>query len=306
MSDTRAPRPTDLVALITFDEEVRENQAVTRDRVGHHGDAPRPLAAAIEQWLHLGRRTWITVAGREIRGIATARDLSARHAWEIDTLFDAPGSDESVILDLLRQAGQAAHEALATHLVLRAPAGSTAAAEAPRAAFRPVVAERLWSGAIDRPTSAEATVIVRGAEDADLMGRFQLYCRAMPGAAREAMAMTVEEWQATQEARWLDRSGETLVAERQGRIVGAVRIARTGQFSLSVDPDAPAAGDRLLDVLREHHAAPFGLVPRGTAAEDAVRRAGLVSGDEFALFCLRISQPVREEAFARAGVVIPG
>ena len=34
MTDTRAPRPTDLVALVTFDEEVRENLAITRDHLG--------------------------------------------------------------------------------------------------------------------------------------------------------------------------------------------------------------------------------------------------------------------------------
>ena len=306
MSDTRAPRPTDLVALVTFDEEVRENQAVTRDRLGQPRETPRPLAAAIEQWLHLGRRTWITVAGREIRGIATARDLAARTAWELDTLFDAPDSDERVILDLLRQAGQAAHEALATHLILRAPAGSTAALEAPRAGFRPVMVERLWSGAIARTALARDGVAVRGAEETDLTSRFHLYCRAMPVTAREAMAMTVEEWQATQDSRWLDRSGETLLAERNGRIAAAMRVARNGQFSLAVDPDAPEAGDRLLDAVRERHATAFALVPRGTAAEDAVRRAGLVAGDEFALFCLRIIQPVRDEAYVRAGVAIPG
>ena len=72
---TRAPRPTDLVALVTFDEDVRENLAVTRERLAQGNGAPTPLAAAFAQWLHLGRRTWVSIAGRQIRGIATARDV---------------------------------------------------------------------------------------------------------------------------------------------------------------------------------------------------------------------------------------
>jgi len=57
MTDTRAPRPTDLVALVTFDDEVRENLAVTREHLTEPPSAARPLSAAIDQWLHLGRRT---------------------------------------------------------------------------------------------------------------------------------------------------------------------------------------------------------------------------------------------------------
>ena len=58
MSEAHAPRATDLVALVTFDGQVRENLAVTREHLGEERRPPRPLSAAIEQWLHLGRRTW--------------------------------------------------------------------------------------------------------------------------------------------------------------------------------------------------------------------------------------------------------
>src|SRR5688500_3779937 len=52
-------RPTDLVALVTFDGEIYENQAVPREHLVRPSAAPRPLGAAIEQWLGLGRQTWI-------------------------------------------------------------------------------------------------------------------------------------------------------------------------------------------------------------------------------------------------------
>ncbi len=308
MTDTRAPRPTDLVALVTFDEEVRENQAVTRDHLGAPNDTPRPLAAAIEQWLHLGRRTWISLAGREIRGIATARELTSRAAWEFDTLVDAPEADDQVILDLLRQAARAAREAQATHLLLRTPRESAAAEYAPRAGFRPVVQERLWMGSPQ--VEPHPHIHVREATDADTYARFQVYSRALPVTAREALAMTVEEWEAVQDYRWLDRGGGvTLVAERDGRVVASARCARGGQFTLAAEDGAVEAALAILGTLPEWQPGAedhFALVPAGSVAEEALQRAGLAAAGEYALLCLRISHPVREEVHARAGVPITG
>jgi hypothetical protein len=310
MTDTRAPRPTDLVALVTFDEEVRENLAVTRDHLGAPNDPPRPLAAAIEQWLHLGRRTWINVKGREIRGIATARELSARTAWEVDTLVDAPGADERVVLDLLRQAARAARDAQATHLVLRTPVDSVAADQAPAAGFRPVMQERLWIGEPGAARHAEAAgVTVREATDADSYARFQIYSRTLPVTAREALAMTVDEWRAVQDFRWVERGGVVLCAERDSRVVAVSRASRAGQFTLAVEAGAEAAGAALLRAVATHQASAedhFALVTTGSGAEDVLRAAAFAPGAEYAVFCLRISQPVREESFARAGVPITG
>ena len=102
---SHAARPTDLVALVTFDDEVRENQAVTLERLGAAEHGSRPLNVALAQWLHLGRRMWVNVDGREVHGIATARDLGDRSAWVIDTLIDAGGQEhgDEVVADLLAQ-----------------------------------------------------------------------------------------------------------------------------------------------------------------------------------------------------------
>lgn len=308
MTDTRAPRPTDLVALVTFDEEVRENLAVTRDHLGASNEPPRPLAAAIEQWLHLGRRTWINVSGREIRGIATARELTSRTAWEIDTLVDAPGSDGAVVLDLLRQAARAARDAQATHLLLRTPVGSVAAEQAPRAGFRPVMLERLWIG--EPPTTAvTGGVVVREATDADSYPRFQIYSRTLPVTAREAIAMTVEEWQSVQDYRWVERGGVVLCAEQDGRVVAVARASKTGQFTLAVEAGAQAAGGALLGGVAAHQRGAddhFALVTLGSTSEEVLQAARFEPGAEYAFFCLRIRQPVREESYARAGVPIIG
>ena len=75
MNGPHAPRPTDLVALVSFDGEVYENQAVTREGLGKPPAAPHALTATIQRWLGRGRQVWIDVRGRQIHGIATARPL---------------------------------------------------------------------------------------------------------------------------------------------------------------------------------------------------------------------------------------
>lgn len=309
--NTRAPRPTDLVALVTFDEDVRENLAVTRERLAHGNTAPTPLAAAIEQWLHLGRRTWVSVAGRQIRGIATARELTAKHAWEIDTLIEADDSQSREVLeDLLRQAIVAAENAEVTHLLLRTPEESEAAEVAMRAGFALVQGERLWRGRL-QPTSTTANG-VREWSDADAFASFQVYCRAVPISARQCMAMTVDEWSAVRDRHWQERSDGALVVEHEGRVVGTARYARaTGQFTLTAEPEAQGATDALVTALArrlgdaERHIA---LVAVSGATEDAaLRRAGLeVEPGAYALFCKRLVHPVREESYARAGIPITG
>lgn len=319
MTDTRAPRPTDLVALVTFDEEVRENLAITRDHLGVTNESPKPLAAALEQWLHLGRRMWISLGGRSIQGIATARERS-RSVWEIDTLIDAPSGPEGhedVIVDLLRQAARAAREAAVTRVVLRTPVDSPAARVAPRAGFRHVVDETLWIGDLPPVVDSEGELPpdahVREATPADDHARFQLYNRAYPVTARESLGMTQEEWESIEDTRWLDRGAPPiLIEESEGRVRAALRASTRGQFTLVAEPDAPAAAAVLLQELRRRLSSEdaFGLLVSGSAAEEAARRAGLQPAGEFTLFCLRVSHPIREEArdeaFARAGIALPG
>ncbi|MDA1010270.1 MAG: hypothetical protein O2888_02210 [Chloroflexi bacterium] len=306
MTDTRTPRPTDLVALVTFGEDVRENMAVTRDHLGVPYESPRPIAAAIEQWLHLGRRTWISVSGREIRGIATARELASRTAWEIDTLVDAPDADDDVVVDLLRQAARAARDAQVTHLLLRTPLDSVAALVAPRAGFRRVVDERLWVGHL---AAGEPSDRIRGARPEDDHARFQVFSRAYPVTAREALAMTQDEWRSVQDERWVERGGMILVEEPAGRVHAVAEVSPRGQFRLTVESGASECGTVLLgDLGRRLAVTPdhFALVPQESAAEDAVRAAGLVAAGEFALFCQRMARPAREDARARAGIAVTG
>ena len=306
MSAARPPRPTDLVALVTFDGVVRENQAVTRDRLGKAPGTPRPFSAAVEQWLHLGRRTWVSVRGRSIVGIATARELSTPTAWELDTLIDA-GDDPGVLADLLRQAAHSAARAKVTHVLLRTPSDAPAARQAPRAGFAKALDERLWGGHLQIEATVEG---VRDWRDSDDLACFQLYGRAFPVTARSVLAMTREEASAVHERRWHER-GRTFVVEREGRVAGLARVARSGgQFSLMVEPGQIEAAQALLAAVSGRlgkTAVHRALVPAcGADEERALRDAGLEPGNEFTLFCHRTARPVLDEAHAAVRAVAPG
>ncbi|MDA1002797.1 MAG: hypothetical protein O3B31_05540 [Chloroflexi bacterium] len=323
MSDTHAARPTDLVALVTFDGEVRENRAVTREALGREPEAPRPLSAALEQWLGLGRQTWVTVQGRSVQGIATARDLSAKSAWIIDTLIDADREDAAgdVLRDLLRQAAVAAERARVTHILLRTPADSPAIEAALRAGFVGALHERVWRGrtfdpaaASDRAgasTSGDPAVAVRPATDADTLALFQLYSRALPIEARQALAMTLDEWQALRERRWCAHGSE-LVAVANDRVVGALRFGdERAQIELTLEPEAhaAAAGHALLDATcaaLDGERGALALVPMTAAAsEHVLRERGFAPDGEYVLLSRRVARPVRSAVPARAGVAIP-
>lgn len=303
MNAARPPRPTDLVALVTFDGVVRENQAVTRDRLGRAPGRPRPLSAAVEQWLHLGRRTWVSVRGRSIVGIATARELSAPTAWELDTLIDA-GDDPDVVADLLRQAAESAARAQVTHVLLRTPSDAPAARQAPRAGFAKALDERLWGGHLQIDAAPEG---VRPWRPGDEVACFHLYSRALPVTARSVLAMTREEVVATHERRWHER-GPAFVVEREGRVVGLAHRARSGgQFSLMVEPGQREAARALLAAVAQPGRAVLqrALVPVcGGDEERALAEAGLEPGNEFTLFCHRTARPVLDEAHAAAHATV--
>ena len=248
MTHTHAPRPTDLVALMSFDGEVYENQAITREGLGKPSSAPHALAATIQQWLGRGRHVWIDVRGRQIQGIATARPLAGQDAWLIDTLIDAGGvAGGGVVTALLSQAADAAVEAGVSKLLLRVRAEAPALPEALRAGFARVVHEELWSSErrdASLPEGAQA-VLVRDVEDSDTFALFQLYNRALPIDARQALAVTFEEWRSAQERRWLGRGARELVACEGDRIRGVLQASSGGQFTLLVEPGFEAAGSSL-------------------------------------------------------------
>jgi hypothetical protein len=313
---SHAARPTDLVALVSFDDQVRQNQAVTLDGLADPDQQKtRPLSVALAQWLHLGRRMWINVDGREVRGIATARDLSARSAWVIDTLIDAAGEDDSdeVLADLLGQSVEAAARAEVTHVLLRTQLDAPGREAATRAGFRPALVERLWRGRPEHRVAAESSphpVDVRTIDSADDLGLFQLYCRALPVEARALLGMTREEWSSVRDRKWL-RGGSELVAWRDGVISGLAGFSdQHGRVQLDVlaAADDRASVDALVAAVVERTNAQEiqSLVPRCSGSvEGALSDAGLRPDGEYIQLCRRMARPVLADAPIRAGLPIP-
>ncbi|MDP6605935.1 MAG: hypothetical protein QF664_06730 [Dehalococcoidia bacterium] len=338
---TRAhpPRPIDLVALVAFDDAVCENQAVTRERLARPAAAPHALGAAIEQWLVRRRHMWIDVRDRQINGIATARTLSADDAWVIDTLVDASetldrahssaGGNGAVIDALLEQALQAATQNGVTRVLLRVPADAAVLLHALRSGFQPALRERLWSGdglragdcapGRDRSPAGERSpegIEVRDAGDSDGFELFQLYNRALPIDARQAMALTFVEWEGIQERRWLGRNAREWVAEQDGRLSASLRLSLAGdfaQFDLIASGGAnngggTAAAVALLDVAAaqiEGRPRVLTLAPRlAGPVEGLLAARGLAPGNEYALLSRRTAKPLPERARLNPEVVV--
>ena len=303
-------RPLDLVALVTFDGEIYENQAVSREHLVQPTAAPRPLGAAIEQWLGLGRQTWIDVRGRQIEGIATARELDPQ-AWIVETLLDASGGTNDDVLEaLLRRAVEAAQDASVTHLLLRTPVGAPAVAAAMHVGFKPVIVQQVWRGVLAPVDGSTSALAVRPAEDADDFGRFQLFNRSLPIDARQALAITLEEWERTRERRWLGRNATELLAIDNGRIAAELRLNPGGdapQFDLLADPDATDAATALLDAAasRLDSQPVLAVVPEAVPALGSLLAGrGLEPHAEYALLCHRTARPLTERLRKTAGATV--
>jgi hypothetical protein len=250
MTVARTVRPTDLVALVSFDGRVYPNEAKTRDRLGRAESSPSPLESALEQWFSFatGRQTWISVRGSTLRGLISARRRSSNAAWEVDCLINA-ADEESVCMSLLDRVSEEAGRGGAEKIFLRLAADSGIVSIARRAGFARCVVENLY--AHQGPVPAErldgqaprsragSTLPLRRRSRADAYPLFQLYNVAVPESVRRVEAATFAEWLAAQERHWLTRRSIQLVLERDGYLGAWIRTAAdgdVGRFDLLAHP----------------------------------------------------------------------
>jgi hypothetical protein len=260
MTVARTVRPTDLVALVSFDGRIYPNEAKTRDRLGREESSPSPLESALEQWFSFatGRHTWISVRGSTLRGLISARRRSSNAAWEVDCLINA-AEEDSICMSLLDRVSEEAGRGGAEKIFLRLAADSGVVPIARRAGFVPCVVENRYAhqGPVsgERPHGrarrgrAGSTLPLRRRSRADAYALFQLYNVAVPESVRRVEAATFAEWLAGQERHWLTRGSTQLVLERDGHVGALIRTAADGdigRFDLLAHPRQPDLLEPLL------------------------------------------------------------
>jgi len=252
----RSVRPTDLVALIELyrrgfvDEAQPACEMIAQDR-------KRARAGKlIEHWLSLeeNRHTWISVEGRTVRGLISARSLPGNTAWEIDRFLFAQGDEDTAVgVEMLDRVSAAACELGVHRIFLRLARGSAALDAACRAGFFPYTLEVLYrreAAEVDRPfPTCNGMLTLRRKGGTDEHALFRIYTEVAPGRVRQAEGLTLQEWRQARERCLGQGKRQELVIEMDGTPVGWLHVFtmdRAGRLDLLVRPEAEAHLDYLL------------------------------------------------------------
>ncbi|HUS81784.1 MAG TPA: hypothetical protein VM013_00830 [Dehalococcoidia bacterium] len=309
MTRPRVVRPTDLVALVSFDGRVYPNEAKTRARIGKTDAAPHPLERALEQWFSFatGCHTWISVKGATLRGLVSARRRGSGAAWELDCLINAAEDDDSICLGLLDQSLKDAARSSVEKVFLRLSQQSSVLPLARRLGFCAYQHETLLSAAELRilPHDLDALPRFRKVTRSDEYALFELYNASVPDHVRQAEAATFGEWKAAQDRSWLIGRVSQQLAERDGRVIAWFRSATdtdSAHFDLLIHPAEPAR-EALIDAALGRLAGKpvLTLVP-GTASGliQSLLRHGFDRGPEFASLVMRTAVAVKAPQLAPA------
>jgi len=301
MTNARTVRPTDLVALVSYDGHVYPNAAMTRDRIGTEA-SPHPLETALEQWFSFatGRHTWISIKGATLRGLASARRRGSKAAWEVDCLIDAADDDNSVLPGLLDQVVTDAARGGAEKIFLRVPAESPVVEAAVRCGFAPYLIERLLAAQDPEPgEGASDQPKLRRWSRSDAYPTFRLYNRWAPETVRRVEAATFREWQHARERVSPRRGTQQQVIELDGQVAGWLRTAADGEigrFDLMADPADADLLDTLIDGAVERlneQSALFTLVPQfATGLSQRLEDRGFSAESEYAVLARRTTKAV--------------
>ena len=243
----RSVRPTDLVALVSFDGKAFPNEARSRDRLGLEQSGPLPVSTFLEQWFSFGRdrHTWISVRGQQIKGLVSARNRSSSVVWEVDCLLVAAcdqREERDVCLSLLDQLSEGAGADNVEKVFLRLPRDSALVDIVRQAGFAPYLTEHLYRlGERSRPALAAISLpdSLRRRSRTDDIRLFQLYSAAVPLQVRRAEAMTFREWRELRQRGFYRRGEKELVCEREGMLTAWLKLSldrHLGQFELLVHP----------------------------------------------------------------------
>ena len=309
MTRPRAVRPTDLVALVSFDGRVYPNEAKTRSRVGKGDSAPHPLERALEQWFSFatGCHTWISIKGATLQGLVSARSRTSKSVWELDCIINAAEDGGEVCLGLLDQALRDAVRSQVERVFLRLSLESAILPLARRLGFCVYQHETLLTSAEPKPLPYDSHSLLRFRNDtrSDDRALFELYRAFTPEQAREAEAVTFDEWRSARDRSWLIGRVRQQLAERDGKVVAWYRSAMDGNradFDLLLRPAEPAR-EALFDAAlgRIGGTSAMTLVP-DFASEyiQSLLHRGFQRGPEFVSLVMRTAVPVKAPQLAPA------
>jgi hypothetical protein len=308
MTRPRAVRPTDLVALVSFDGRVYPNEAKTRSRIGSGDSAPHPLGRALEQWFSFatGCHTWISIKGATLHGLVSARRRRSKTVWELDCVINA-AEDDGICIGLLEQSLRDAVRAHVERVFLRLSSESCVLPMARRIGFCAYQHENLMSSGEPRPLPRHLDGLprFRKATRSDERALYDLYRACSTEQAREAEAVTFDEWRSAQDRSWLTGRVSQQVALRDDSIVAWYRSALNGScadFDLLLHPAEPAR-EALFDVAlgRIGGSSAVTLVPdSATTYIRGLQKRGFERGPEFVSLVMRTAVPVKSAQLAPA------
>ncbi|MSQ61250.1 MAG: hypothetical protein EXR43_01535 [Dehalococcoidia bacterium] len=322
----RGTRPTDLLALVSFDGRVFRNEAVTWDRLSRAHQPPRAIESALDGVLSFatGKHSWISVEGQRIRALVSGRKRTAAAAWEVDTLL-ATDDELAAAPDLLAQLAEEACRAGAERVFLRLMEDSPALRAAEHAGFIPYRKERVYMRAVPPAgwlAEEAAPAGLRPRRDHDTGALFRLYCASTPEAERALEAATLNQWHAARERDGCRDHGEFVVEERDGRLSGWIRVARDGRVSrmmvialqpeCCVSAEAALAASLLRPGRRDLPGPVIMMVPeRVGGVAPALESLGFTHEQTYVVLVQRLAQtvpvPVRRLSFVptRQGKTVP-
>lgn len=230
----RSIRPTDFASFVAFLRRGNSNDAKTGRNLGRTERGLFSIGRFFNEWLSLdeNRYTWIDISWGRIRGLISVRARPSPTAWQVDTLILSPEADcHEICLGLLDYVSAVGGENGVQKVFLRVQKDSPLKEITKQVGFVPYKTELLY-GREAQAGAGESGAnegLVRPKRPSDDLPLFHLYSATVPGHVRQAEAMTFDEWKAITKKDLSLPTQQELVTERDGVLVGWLRVRRGRQ-----------------------------------------------------------------------------